>query len=464
MASAPLSYPQHLHAVFVLGLPLVGGHLAQFAIGLTDTVMVGWYGVAELAALTLAHTVFMVFFLFGSGFAFAVMPMVASYAAQGDETRIRRVTRMGLWLSIGFFALSMPVFWFSGPILRALGQDAELAAMAQTYLRIAGLGMLPALGVMVLKSYLAALEETRAVFLLTALAALLNVPFNYVLIFGNFGFPELGIAGAAIASVLTHCVALAGAMVFSDRKLPQHDLFGRFWVSDPESLREVFRLGWPIGVTNLSEVGLFAVSSIFMGWLGTVPLAAHGIALQLATAAFMIHLGLSNAATVRAGNAFGAGDPLRLARGAVAALGLSAAVSLVAMVVMVAAPEPLISLFLDPAEPDRAAIIVAGTGLLITAALFQLVDGAQVITLGLLRGVQDTRVPMWMAAVAYWALGLPAAWIGGFVLGWGGVGVWLGLVTGLGAAAIMLLFRFWARALPTFEATGQSLAPAPASH
>ena len=464
MASAPLSYPQHLRAVIVLGLPLVGGHLAQFAIGLTDTVMVGWYGVAELAALTLAHTVFMVFFLFGSGFAFAVMPMVASYAAQGDETRIRRVTRMGLWLSIGFFALSMPVFWFSGPILRALGQDAELAGMAQTYLRIAGLGMLPALGVMVLKSYLAALEETRAVFLLTALAALLNVPFNYVLIFGNFGFPELGIAGAAIASVLTHCVALAGAMVFSDRKLPQHDLFGRFWVSDPESLREVFRLGWPIGVTNLSEVGLFAVSSIFMGWLGTVPLAAHGIALQLATAAFMIHLGLSNAATVRAGNAFGAGDPLRLARGAVAALGLSAAVSLVAMVVMVAAPEPLISLFLDPAEPDRAAIIVAGTGLLITAALFQLVDGAQVITLGLLRGVQDTRVPMWMAAVAYWALGLPAAWIGGFVLGWGGVGVWLGLVTGLGAAAIMLLFRFWARALPTFEATGQSLAPAPASH
>jgi MATE family multidrug resistance protein len=464
MASAPLSYPQHLRAVIVLGLPLVGGHLAQFAIGLTDTVMVGWYGVAELAALTLAHTVFMVFFLFGSGFAFAVMPMVASYAAQGDETRIRRVTRMGLWLSIGFFALSMPVFWFSGPILRALGQDAELAGMAQTYLRIAGLGLLPALGVMVLKSYLAALEETRAVFLLTALAALLNVPFNYVLIFGNFGFPELGIAGAAIASVLTHCVALAGAMVFSDRKLPQHDLFGRFWVSDPESLREVFRLGWPIGVTNLSEVGLFAVSSIFMGWLGTVPLAAHGIALQLATAAFMIHLGLSNAATVRAGNAFGAGDPLRLARGAVAALGLSAAVSLVAMVVMVAAPEPLISLFLDPAEPDRAAIIVAGTGLLITAALFQLVDGAQVITLGLLRGVQDTRVPMWMAAVAYWALGLPAAWIGGFVLGWGGVGVWLGLVTGLGAAAIMLLFRFWARALPTFEATGQSLAPAPASH
>ncbi|SFQ40104.1 multidrug resistance protein, MATE family [Roseivivax halotolerans] len=464
MASAPLSYPQHLRAVIVLGLPLVGGHLAQFAIGLTDTVMVGWYGVAELAALTLAHTVFMVFFLFGSGFAFAVMPMVASYAAQGDETRIRRVTRMGLWLSIGFFALSMPVFWFSGPILRALGQDAELARMAQTYLRIAGLGLLPALGVMVLKSYLAALEETRAVFLLTALAALLNVPFNYVLIFGNFGFQELGIAGAAIASVLTHCVALAGAMVFSDRKLPQHDLFGRFWVSDPESLREVFRLGWPIGVTNLSEVGLFAVSSIFMGWLGTVPLAAHGIALQLATAAFMIHLGLSNAATVRAGNAFGAGDPLRLARGAVAALGLSAAVSLVAMVVMVAAPEPLISLFLDPAEPDRAAIIVAGTGLLITAALFQLVDGAQVITLGLLRGVQDTRVPMWMAAVAYWALGLPAAWIGGFVLGWGGVGVWLGLVTGLGAAAIMLLFRFWARALPTFEATGQSLAPAPASH
>ncbi|MHA7876438.1 MATE family efflux transporter [Roseivivax sp.] len=464
MSRHPTTLPGHMRAVAILGLPLVGGHLAQFAIGLTDTIMVGWYGVEELAALTLAHTVFIVFFLLGAGFAFAVMPMVASYAAQGDETRIRRVTRMGLWLSILFFALSMPVFWFSGPMLLGLGQAAPLAEMAQDYLRIAGLGLLPALGVMVLKSYLAALEETRAVFLITAVAAVLNVVFNYALIFGRLGLPELGIRGAALASVLTHCVALAGAMLYSDRKLPDHDLFGRFWVPDWESFRAVFRLGWPIGVTNLSEVGLFAASAVLMGWLGTVPLAAHGVAIQLATAAFMFHLGLSNAATVRAGNAFGAGDADRLAKGAWAALILSVAASVLAIVVFLTLPELMIGIFLDPADPDRAAIIAAGTGLLAMAALFQLVDGAQVIALGLLRGVQDARVPMVMAAIAYWALGLPAAWIAGFVLPWGAVGIWAGLVIGLGAASVMLLYRFWARALPTFAATGRSLAPEAAPH
>lgn len=171
------------------------------------------------------------------------------------------------------------------------------------------------LGVMVLKSYLAGMEHTRAVFWITVLAALLNVPFNWVLIFGRFGFPELGIQGAAIASVLTHSVAAVGAILYALRALPQHDLFTRFWRPDVESLRAVFRLGWPIGLTNLSEVGLFAASSILMGWLGAVPLAAHGIAIQLATAVFMIHMGLSNAATIRTGNAFGRGDAAHLARG-----------------------------------------------------------------------------------------------------------------------------------------------------
>ncbi|SIT11517.1 multidrug resistance protein, MATE family [Roseivivax lentus] len=459
MALLHLSFAQHLRAATILGLPLVGGHLAQFAIGLTDAIMIGWYGVTELAALTLAVTVFMTFFMFGTGFAFAVMPMVASHAAQGEDVQVRRVTRMGLWLSAMFFVATLPVFWFSGPILRALGQEAALAAEAQAYLRIAGFGLLPALGVMVLKSYLAGMAHTRAVFWITVLAAVLNVPFNWVLIFGRAGFPELGIEGAAIASVLTHGVAALGAAIYARRKLPRHELFTRFWRPDPESLASVFRLGWPIGLTNLSEIGLFATSSILMGWLGAVALAAHGIAIQLATAVFMIQVGLSNAATIRAGNAHGRRDAPHLARGAQAALALSGAVSLLGMAVFILAPEPLIGLFLDPADPARAQIIAIGTGLMVMAALFQVVDGVQVVALGLLRGVQDTRVPMGMAAFAYWVVGLPTALFFGFTLGWSGIGVWLGLVLGLGVAAALLLMRFWRRALPAFAATGQSLAP-----
>ena len=211
---------------------------------------------------------------------------------------------------------------------------------------------------------------------------------------------------------------------------------------------EVFRLGWPIGLTMLSETGLFAASAVMMGWLGTVPLAAHGIALQLASMTFMLHLGLSNAATVRAGNAFGRTDWPHMARGGLVALVLSALIALVTIVVFVAYPEPLIGVFLDPEDPARAEIIVAGVVLLILAAVFQLVDGAQVIALGLLRGAQDTRAPMVLAAVSYFGVGLPGAYILGFPMGWGGPGIWVGLVLGLAVAAVLLNHRFWLRTLP----------------
>ncbi|WP_043842270.1 MATE family efflux transporter [Roseivivax marinus] len=452
MSPRSMTYPAHVRAVLTLGLPLIGGHLAQFLIGLTDTMMLGWYGAEALAALTLAHTAFFTLFLLGTGIAWAVMPMVASYAAQGDQVSIRRATRMGLWLSLIFFALTVLPLWLSEPILLALGQEARVSADAQTYLRVALWGMAPALGVMVLKSYLAGLEHTRIVFWITGLAAVLNAGFNWVLIFGHLGAPELGIRGAAIASVLTHAVSLAGVVLYARAKLPEHDLFARFWKPDWEMFGQVFRLGWPIGLTNLSEVGLFAASAFMMGAIGTVALAAHGIAVQLATAAFMIHMGLSNAATVRAGNAFGRNDAGHLVRGAWAVIAISVAVACVTVAVFVLMPEPLVGAFLDPADPDRAAIVEAGVSLLIVAALFQLVDGAQVIALGLLRGVQDTRVPMVMAAVAYWGLGLPAAWAFGFGLGWGGPGIWLGLVIGLGAAGVFLMWRFWSRAVPQAEA------------
>lgn len=442
MSQSDLTFPRHLRATAVLGLPLVGGHLAQFVIGLTDTMMLGWYSAAVMAAQVLATGLFYTIFVAASGFAWAIMPLVAGFAAQDDQQMIRRATRMGLWLSIGVCVIFLPVFWVSGSVLLQLGQEPGVAADAQVYLRIAGFGMLPAMGVMVLKSYLAALERTKVILWVTLIAAVLNAGFNYVLIFGHFGAPELGIAGAAWASLLTHSISLFGCVVYARVVLPEHDLFRRLWRPDPELLVRVFRLGWPISLTHLAESGLFVISAIMMGWLGTVPLAAHGIAIQSASAAFMIHLGLSNAATVRAGNAFARGDAPFLRGGAKAAFAMSVALSLVTSLIFVIWPEPLIALFLDPNEPDRLAVIAMGIGLLAMAALFQLVDGAQVVALGVLRGMQDTRVPMIIAAVAYWLVGLPAAYILGFVLEFNGLGVWSGLVIGLAVAAALLTARF----------------------
>ncbi|TKZ19313.1 MATE family efflux transporter [Shimia litoralis] len=439
----PATYMDHIRAILRLGLPLIGGHVAQYAITLTDTIMLGWYSVAALASVVLGGTYFFVIFILGSGFAIAVMPLVAEADASGDETSVRRITRMGLWLSVITGAVALPVFWFSGGILLALGQEPDIAQLAQEYLRIAGIGLVPALLVMVLKSYLAALGRTRVVFWVTVAAALSNGLVNYALIFGNWGAPELGVVGAAIASVVVQVVSLVGIMAYAMITLPQHTLFARLWRPDWDAFSHVFRLGVPIGLTSLAEVGLFAASSLMMGWIGTVQLAAHGIALQLASLTFMVHLGLSNAATVRAGNALGRRDSDHLARGAIVALVMSFAMACLAVVVFLSIPNVLVGLFLSPTEPDRDAILVVGVSLLFVAALFQVVDGAQIMALGLLRGVKDTRAPMIIAAVSYWIVGVPCGYLLGFKLGWGGEGVWLGLVVGLSTAAVLLLRRFW---------------------
>ncbi|WP_441351117.1 MATE family efflux transporter [Sulfitobacter sp. SK012] len=442
-----MSYPQHVRAITVLGLPLIGGHLAQMAIGVTDTVMLGWYGVEALASVTLASTFFFVLFIFGSGFAGAVMPMVASYAAEGDEVSLRRATRMGLWLSLGFALLALPLMIWSTPILALLGQSPEVAASAGAYLAVAGWGIVPALMVMVLKSYLAALERTQVVLWITVVAAVVNAIANYALIFGNWGAPELGVVGAAVASVSTQIVSLIGVVAYVRWALPEHSLFQRLWRADPGMLARVFSLGWPIGLTSLSEVGLFAASAVMMGWLGTTTLAAHGIAVQLASITFMMHLGLSNVTTIRAGNAYGRHDLLHLARGGKVSLAMSLMIALLTIAVFVIWPEPLISVFMQRDDPARDQILAVGVGLLAMAALFQLVDGAQVIALGLLRGVQDTQVPMFLAAISYWVIGIPCSYFLGFTLGLDGIGVWAGLVIGLGVAAILLNARFWGATL-----------------
>jgi len=443
-----MSTSGHAKAIATLGLPLIGGHLAQMAIGVTDTVMLGWYGVESLAAVTLASTYFFVIFIFGSGFAWAVMPMVASFQAEEDETSIRRATRMGLWLSFGFALLALPAMIFAEPILRLMGQEEDVVIRGSGYLAVAGWGILPALFVMVLKSYLAALERTQVVLWITVLAAITNAVVNYALIFGNWGAPELGVVGAAIASLSTQVVSLVGVVLYVRIFVPHHDLFRRLWRADWDMMAQVFRLGWPISVTSLSEVGLFAASAVMMGWLGTIPLAAHGIAVQLASLTFMVHLGLSNAGTVRAGNAYGRSDAAHLARGAQVVTAISLIFSVITVSAFFLFPEVFIGIFILADDPARDQILQIGVGILFMAGLFQLVDGTQAIALGVLRGVQDTRVPMIYAAISYWGIGVPTSYLLGFTLGLDGIGVWAGLGIGLGVAAILLNLRFWRGVLP----------------
>ena len=449
----PMSKRGHTRAILTLGLPLIGGHLGQIAIGATDAIMLGWYSVEALAAITLASMVFFTLFIFVSGFAQAVMPLVASFAAEEDEVGIRRATRMGLWLSLGCGALTLPVFLGVEPLLLLLGQGEQLSEDAAQYLQIAGLGIIPALVVMVLRSYLAALERTQVIFWITALSAVANALGNYAFIFGNWGAPELGLRGAAVASLITQMISVMAVIAYVIWVMPHHQLFVRFWRRDWAMLVRVFRLGLPIGLTILCETGLFAAAALMMGWLGTIPLAAHGIAVQLASITFMVHLGFCNVATIRVGNAFGRRDIPHMARGAHMVMLMSLVFSAITIVAFVVWPEPLISLFMREGETARAEILAIGVGLLAMAALFQLVDGAQAVALGMLRGVQDTKVPMIYAAISYWGIGIPCSYVLGFVLGWEGIGVWAGLVIGLGAAAVLLNLRFWGHTIKQLAAS-----------
>ncbi len=443
--SAPArGWGHHVRATLKIGAPLIAAQLTQQAIQVTDTVMLGWLSAEALAAGVLASTLFFVGFIAGTGFAYAVMPLAASAAGADDVRGVRRVVRMGLWVGALVVSVLMVPLWFGGPILSLTGQDPELVAMAVQYLGVAQWALYPAVAVMVLRSFLSALERTQVVMWATLAGAGLNVLLNWMLIFGNWGAPALGIRGAAIATLGSQSLILLllVAYVLTRPYLKKYELFVRFLRPDWDAFREVLRLGVPISATILAEVGMFSISSLLVGRLGTVPLAAHGIALQITSVVFMIPLSLASAGTVRVGRALGRRDPQSLDRAARTVMAMSLAVAVSGALVLWLMPAPLIRAFLDDAEPERAAIVATGTAFLAVAAVFQVVDTMQVISVGLLRGLSDTRVPMWIAVASYWGLGLPAAWILAFPLGMGGVGIWIGLALGLSAAAVMLTWRF----------------------
>lgn len=448
----------HLRRTAILGLPLIGGQVGQMLVGVTDTLMLGRYSVEALAAATISHSLFFTLFLFGSGFAMACLPMAASALGQDDEVQVRRVARMGLWLSVLTGFAILPVFYWSEDILLAIGQLPDVAANGHAYLTIAGWGMIPALVMMTFRSHLTALERARIVLIAILAGAALNVVVNWLLIFGNLGFPELGLRGAAISSVgvqVMSALIMAGYATFGPG-MARFDLWRNLHRPDWPIFGDILRLGLPIGVTVVSESSLFAASAIMMGWIGTVALGAHGIAVSVAGLTFMVHLGLSQAGTVRVGRAWGGGDRIGLRRAALAATILSAVAVALSLVLYLGAGPWIVGLFLDWDDPQAGEILVLGVSLLAVAALFQLVDAGQVMALGFLRGVQDTQRPMVYAFIAYWAIGIPSSYAFGFVIGWGPQGVWLGLVVGLAAAMIALTLRFLRLTAPVPLTTSRS--------
>ncbi len=438
------SFRSHLGATLVLGVPLVVAQVAQMLINVTDTIMLGWLGTRELAAGTLAFQSFFILMIFGLGFGAAMIPLIANALGRQDERAVRRASRMGLWVLLALAMFFQVPLYFTEVILVAFGQEPALAELAQSYMRIAQWSMIPAFVLIGLRSFLTGLEKAVAVLWLTVVMALINGVMNYALIFGNWGFPRLEMEGAAIATVIANTAgALAVvAYVLMDKDSRPFELFKNFWRPEWSALLSIVKLGVPISLGIFAEVGMFLTGSLMVGWIGVVELAAHSVALQLASIAFMVPLGLAQAASVRVGNADGRGDGVAVGRAGRAVMVLALGFAVAAGILFALSPEPLIKLWLDADNPDLEMIVRVGAPMLYMAAAFQIFDTLQVTASGSLRGLQDTAVPMVIMVIAYWMVGLTTAYAAAFWLGWGAVGVWAGLVVGLGFAAVALTWRF----------------------
>jgi multidrug resistance protein, MATE family len=438
------SWLGHVRATVMLGVPLVGAQLAQLGIHLTDVFVIGRLGTEELASIVLAGQYFFTLFIFGTGFAAAVVPLAAQAFARGDGVALRRSVRMGLWTAIAYGVVVVPAILHAETALIWAGQNPHLAKLAGDYLLVAGWGVLPALFFMVLRSFLSAVGHAGIILYVTIVILIFNGFFAYGLVLGHFGMPALGMFGASAVALAANILGLVLTIAYIQWRpdLSAYELFVRFWRPDWRMLWEVVHLGLPISFTILAEVSLFTGASLLMGWIGTVELAAHGIALQWASVAFMIPLGLSQAATVRIGLAVGAGDHLALTRASWVVVGLSVVFAAIGGLLFFFYPRELAALYLDASKPEAAAVLAYASGLVVIAGLFQMADGLQAIAAGLLRGVKDTRAPMWLALISYWPIGFLLAYVLAFPAGMGGTGVWIGFLVGLVAASVLLLGRY----------------------
>ncbi len=437
-----------VRATLALAWPLVLTNLSQVALTATDTLLLGRLSTEALAAATLGGALWWAALTPGFGVSFAAASMLARDrgAGRGYVRRMRGTLRASLHAGALVCVPAALLLWQAGPLLRALGQDPVLAALAGEYLRAMVWGMPFFVGYLVLRGFLAALERPRPALLVSLLGVALNAALGWLLVFGHAGLPALGAVGAGLASAASWgfmFAALAGFLAL-DRRLRRFRLAGRWWRPDPARLRDVARLGGPITGQLALEIGMFGASGLLVGLFGAVAVAAHAVALQVASAIFMIPLGLGQAATARVGLAAGALRPEGARVAGWTAIGLGAGAMTAAALLLLLAPGALAGLFLDPRGPDGAEAAALAATLLTVAGVFQLADGTQSVAGGALRGLGDARVPFVFAACGYWLLGLPAGWLLAVPLGLGPAGIWAGLAAGLALVAT-LMTRRWAR-------------------
>ncbi|MEL7690370.1 MATE family efflux transporter [Citromicrobium bathyomarinum] len=435
-------------ATLRLSWPLALANLLQMLTYAVDVIFIARLGEQPLAASALVVSIFgLIMWALSSMTGMVAAVISAELGARAPALRpVRRATRMALWLAVLSGAAGMVACLGFERFALLTGQDPALAALGQSYMVILVWSTIPFIVNNVLRSFVSALDRPIFATAITALGIGVNAAGNYAFIFGNWGAPALGLPGAAVATLFTSMFTMAAYVIAIrlDRKLHRYHIFGRWWVPDWPVFWQIARKGAPIALMVTAEAGVFGAAAFLMGNIGASQLAAHTLALQIAALAFQVPFGVGQAATIRVGYFYGARDNAGMGRAGWSGIAIALAFMACTSGAMVLVPEPLLSIYIDPHAAANATLVLFATRYLLVAAAFQLADGVQAVAGGALRGLQDTRVPMWIAVFSYWVPGFGMSLALGFATQLAGVGVWIGLATGLAFAAVLLTWR-WTR-------------------
>ncbi|MBI4784066.1 MAG: MATE family efflux transporter [Oscillatoriophycideae cyanobacterium NC_groundwater_1537_Pr4_S-0.65um_50_18] len=428
-----------------LAIPLASAQVAQSATGFADTVMMGRMGADVLAAGGLAAITFLCIMMTASGAAMGVSPLIAEAFGAGQKIRVEQIARQGLWLSV---LVAIPAMLFTGHIdilLSRTGQTETTVQLANIYLDIMLWGLLPAVGFAALRATVSALSQARPIMLIVVSGTAFNIVWNYILGFGKFGFPEMGLAGLALASVITLWGMFLALVLYilTNKNLKHYRIFQELHRVKPRILKELTWVGIPIGLFSGLETGFFMVITFWMGLLGTEVLAAHQIVFQTIVVVFMVPLGNSYATTVRVGQWLGRRERTGIQQAALVSMSITTAFMMGVSIVFLLFPKSIIGLYIDITNPANANIVAIALPLLMVAAIAQVLDGFQKAVYGSLQGLQDTQIPMLLNVLGYWGVGLSAGYVLGFQWQMGGIGLWIGQSVAIAVVAGLFIWRFW---------------------
>ncbi len=449
MLSSDQPWRDEFRAMLSLAWPLILTNITMVLINATDVFLLARLGPYALAASALGSGIVIAMMLIGIGIVVAGSPlMAAELGRKAHSVRdVRRTFRQTLWAAT---AVSIPIWailWPMGDLLKWAGQPDRLAADTGIFIRALMWQILPTLGVVAIRGFMAAMEMPRWTMIAGLAAVVVNAIVNYGLIFGQFGLPAWGLFGAGVGSSLVSLFQFLFLALIVSRhpRFRRYHLFGRWWRSDWPRFMTICKLGLPIGLHMGFEAMVFAAAVFLMGYINTASVAAHAIAIQIASMTFMVPMGMGQAATVRVGLGYGARDAEAIRRAGWTAYALGVGFMTAMALVIWLIPGPLAQIFLESESAANAEVLRLAVSFLLVAAVFQIVDGAQVVGTGMLRGLQDTKWPMLFAAFGYWVIGIGVGAGLAFWAGWDGAGIWIGLAAGLALVAPLVLIRWMRR-------------------